>query len=46
MNISLKTALLAAILLAFTYFYYLGGRTFNFLSLGTVIIFCLAVRLS
>lgn len=39
MNISLKTALLAAILLAFTYFYYLGGRTFNFLSLGTVIIF-------
>ncbi len=39
MNISLKTALIAAILLAFTYFYYLGGRTFNFLSLGTVIIF-------
>jgi len=41
MNINLKTALLAAILLAFTYFYYLSGRTFNFLSLGTVIIFLL-----
>lgn len=41
MNINLKTALLAAILLAFTYFYYLGGRTFNFLSLGTVILFLL-----
>ncbi|WP_343532336.1 hypothetical protein [Pedobacter sp.] len=41
MNINLKTALLAVILLAFTYFYYLGGRTFNFLSLGSVIIFVL-----
>lgn len=41
MNINLKTALLAAILLAFTYFYYLGGRTLNFLSLGTVILFAL-----
>lgn len=41
MYINLKTALLAAILLAFTYFYYFGGRTLNFLSLGTVVFFLL-----
>jgi len=41
MSINLKTALIAAILLAFTYFYYFGGRTLNFLSLGTVILFLL-----
>lgn len=41
MNINLKTAIVAAILLAFTYFYYFGGRTLNFLSLGTVVFFLL-----